>query len=485
MRLPSAAAKLIFLLLLSTTGLAIEVGEFELQRSGPAGFQGRLELIDIGAAEIKDISVKIADDAYFSNLGIERSAYLDILDIAIVRLGTQTYINVSSDQSINKKYLIVLLEIIWPGSAMLKEFAVLLKQSEPGSAVEADSSNGSQEFVLTRRNETLWRIATKTRPSERVSVNQHMLAIYELNPNAFIEGNMNLVKTDFKLRIPSELDALQIKSSEAVNKINEQSTQYREMLNRSEQTVQLPAKAPMRGGEVRIFSEGSSQVEDDKSESGWAVRGPELLIEKELLDQRIKELTQKFSEERLYANQRLSEKDAQIDSLETEVNELLEKLGRAQAELKRSVGVLGSFTEWVKGFVGGAASLTTYIVAGLVLVGLIVLGIRKSSLRNDESIEDLSIDEFDSESNATLESTQKPSEPTVSVSKPEDYEKELEEESYTITTKINLAKANIEINKIEAAKDILKEVIDEGDESERDQASDILDSLNSKETNKT
>ena len=241
----------------------------------------------------------------------------------------------------------------------------------------------------------------------------------------------------------------------------------------------------MRGGEVRIFSEGSSKVEDDKTESDWSVRGPELLQEKELLDQRIKELTQKFSEERLYANQQLSEKDAQIDSLETQVNELLEKLGRAQAELKRSVGVLGSFTEWVKGFVGGAASLTTYIVAGLVLVGLIVLGIRKSSLRNDESIEELSIDEFDSESNSTLESTQKPSEPTVSISKPEDYEKELEEESYTITTKINLAKANIEINKIEAAKDILKEVIDEGDESERDQATDILDSLNSKETDKT
>ena len=203
MRLPSAAAKLIFLLLLSTTGLAIELGEFELQRSGPAGFQGRLALIDIGNAEIKDISVKIADDAYFSNLGIERSAYLDILEIAIGRIGAQTYINVSSDQSINKNYLIVLLEIIWPGSAMLKELAVLLKQSEPGSAEEADSSNnGSQEFVLTRRNETLWRIATKTRPSERVSVNQHMLAIYELNPEAFIEGNMNLVKTDFRLRIP-------------------------------------------------------------------------------------------------------------------------------------------------------------------------------------------------------------------------------------------------------------------------------------------
>ena len=72
----------------------------------------------------------------------------------------------------------------------------------------------------------------------------------------------------------------------------------------------------------------------------------------------------------------------------------------------------------------------------------------------------------------------------VSVSKSEHYENELEEESYTISTKINLAKANIEINKIEAAKDILKEVIDEGDESEIEQATDILDSIDSKDADK-
>ena len=54
-----------------------------------------------------------------------------------------------------------------------------------------------------------------------------------------------------------------------------------------------------------------------------------MLREKELLDQRIKELTQKFSEERVYANEQLSEKNAQIESLETEVSELLAKLGRA------------------------------------------------------------------------------------------------------------------------------------------------------------
>ena len=164
---------------------------------------------------------------------------------------------------------------------------------------------------------------------------------------------------------------------------------------------------------------------------------------------------------------------------------MLAKLGRAQTELKRSVGVLRSFTEWVKAFVQGAASLTTYIVTGLVLVGLIVLGIRKSSVRKDESIEDLSIDEVDLEPEANSEPTQKPSELTVSVSKSEHYENELEEESYTISTKINLAKANIEINKIEAAKDILKEVIDEGDENEREQAADILDSIDSKDADKT
>ena len=129
--------------------------------------------------------------------------------------------------------------------------------------------------------------------------------------------------------------------------------------------------------------------------------------------------------------------------------------------------------------------MTTYFVTGLVLVGLIVLGIRKSSVRKEESIEDQSIDGVDLEPKTASERTGTPFEPIISVSKSEDYEKELEEESYTISTKINLAKANIEINKIEAAKERLKEVIDEGDESEREQATDILDSIDSKDAEKT
>ena len=68
-----------------------------------------------------------------------------------------------------------------------------------------------------------------------------------------------------------------------MNRIKDQSAQYREMLNRSRQSLELPAKAPIRGGDVKIFSEGSAQVEGNKPENSWVVRGPELLREKELM----------------------------------------------------------------------------------------------------------------------------------------------------------------------------------------------------------
>ena len=83
-----------------------------------------------------------------------------------------------------------------------------------------------------------------------------------------------------------------------------------------------------------------------------------------------------------------------------------------------------------------------------------------------------------------MDSIEKQHEPTVSALNSEEYERELEEESYTTSTKINLAKANIEIDKIEAAQDILKEVIDEGDDEQREQAEDLLKSINAKDSGK-
>lgn len=52
-------------------------------------------------------------------------------------------------------------------------------------------------------SEHLWRIAMVVRGEYPVSLQQTMLAILRLNPNAFVEGNVNGLKAGYTLRLPS------------------------------------------------------------------------------------------------------------------------------------------------------------------------------------------------------------------------------------------------------------------------------------------
>ena len=461
---------------------ALELGAFELQSNDNDGFQGRIALLDVGAIEYDTVSVKIADDRFFSDLDIERSAYLDGLEVYARRDAEGAFIEVIGSQRVDKKFLVVLLEISWPGSAMLREFAILFgKSSDAPARLTATESKG---VLYTQKNETLWRIASKTRPSESVSVNQQMAAIYRLNPEAFIEGNMNLVKTDYKLTIPTEQQSLILDESKAVQLVKDQTRRYSDILNRDSMPVKLPTKSPLFKGDVEILPQEESRAIEATGTDNWIVRGPQLLKEKELLDKRIKEITKKYSEERLYVNQQLEAKDEQIEALTIQVDDLLKKLGQVRRELTQKVGFLDTFVRSMKVFFQGNAPLPVYLVFGVFLVALIVWSIRRSSVQRQDLDEELLQEDFKAIVDPQIDPVEKQQEPTVSSINTEDYEKELEEESYTTSTKINLAKANIEIDKIEAAQDILKEVIDEGDDEQREQAEDLLKSINAKDPGK-
>ena len=102
-------------------------------------------------------------------------------------------------------------------------------------------------------------------------------------------------------------------------------------MNRTD-SVELPPKTATFAGNVQIFAEEKINASSKESSSSWVLRGPKLLEEKAQLEKRIADLTQKYSEERLYVNRQLLEKDEQIEALTTQVDELLMKLGRARNE---------------------------------------------------------------------------------------------------------------------------------------------------------
>ncbi|ATC57104.1 FimV/HubP family polar landmark protein [Vibrio anguillarum] len=79
------------------------------------------------------------------------------------------------------------------------------------------NSQPSTFFGPTLDSDTLWSIATRLRPSNNVTVQQTLLAIYRLNPQAFENQNIHSLIPGSNLRVPSLAQVNSASTQEAVN----------------------------------------------------------------------------------------------------------------------------------------------------------------------------------------------------------------------------------------------------------------------------
>ncbi|KYN88705.1 hypothetical protein ATY35_02420 [Vibrio cidicii] len=77
------------------------------------------------------------------------------------------------------------------------------EQVERANAPLPSSNQPSTFYGPTTENETLWSVASRLRPANNVSVQQTLLAIYRLNPQAFENQNIHSLIPGSNLRIPS------------------------------------------------------------------------------------------------------------------------------------------------------------------------------------------------------------------------------------------------------------------------------------------
>ncbi|MEY8688837.1 MAG: FimV/HubP family polar landmark protein, partial [Leptothrix sp. (in: b-proteobacteria)] len=79
--------------------------------------------------------------------------------------------------------------------------ATLMAQQPPATAMAGDAPF---TFRPTAEKDTLWTIVAETVPlGPQVSVNQAMVAILRQNPNAFVRGNLHVLRKGVALTIPS------------------------------------------------------------------------------------------------------------------------------------------------------------------------------------------------------------------------------------------------------------------------------------------
>ncbi|MDT1011044.1 FimV/HubP family polar landmark protein [Plesiomonas shigelloides] len=110
------------------------------------------------------------------------------------------------------------MEVVGPdGTPSAAQGRTAITQPAPvRSATSGHTASRARVYGPTKASETLWSIASRVRPSNRVSVQQTIGALYRLNPSAFELDNLHGLKPGSRLRLPT-LSQVRAENTATVN----------------------------------------------------------------------------------------------------------------------------------------------------------------------------------------------------------------------------------------------------------------------------
>ena len=249
---------------------ALGLGDITLRSSLNQPLVAEIQLLEVGDLTEAEILVGLASQEDFERVGVDRPFFLTDLRYQ-VRLGTPRgdVIVVTSRKPVREPYLNFIVQVRWPSGRLLREYTVLMDlpvfSDSPAGAVapaesdfsddfsSSDDSAANDDFVPrsefgeqqvvqddfvddtavadgtygpVRANDTLWDIAAAARPDQSISIQQTMIAIQSLNPEAFINNNINLLKRGQVLRLPSRDQVRDISLQQANARVAAQNDEW-------------------------------------------------------------------------------------------------------------------------------------------------------------------------------------------------------------------------------------------------------------------
>ena len=247
-------------LFLASEVQALGLGDIRLDSALNEPLRAEIELLSATPEELESLRVGLASAETFERYGIDRPVFLTTLDFDVVARGGSQVVSIRSPEPVTEPFVTFLVEANWSRGRLLREYTVLLdpptfapppatstteavtapRQTQqadrgrierpapaPTPAARAPADSGpafdttAGDDYRVARGDTLWRIAERVRPDERLSMNQTMLAIYEANPEAFA-GNINVLRANARLRIPSADEIFRIGRGQALSEIRRQ-----------------------------------------------------------------------------------------------------------------------------------------------------------------------------------------------------------------------------------------------------------------------
>lgn len=308
----AAAALLLMGALAAGQANALTLGGMTVQSNLGEPLRAQVQVSDLTPAESASLNVQGASPAAFQAAGIEYSAALAGMQVTVERrAGNQAVVRITGNRPANEPFVEVLLEASWAGGRLSRNYTVLLDppptgqrtpqqaplapqiapaplpapvivptpspapapvlaprpapaplaprpvpQPRPPAAVPAPAPAAGQTTV--RPGDTAGRIAARTK-APNVSLDQMLVAMLQSNPDAFINGNINRIRSGAVLNVPTEAEAAATPAPEARQIVIAQSRDFNEFRRRlAAGAPSVASAAPQRQASGSV----QTQVED-------------------------------------------------------------------------------------------------------------------------------------------------------------------------------------------------------------------------------
>lgn len=216
---------------------ALGLGELTLKSTLNQPLVAEIELLDVKDLTAAEVVPSLASADDFAKAGVDRQAFLnDLTFTPVLNASGKSVLRVTSSQPLSEPMVKFLVQVMWPNGRLLRDYSVLLDPSKfspetaDAAAQTAPAINapvtGSTAQHVTAPRDTLWEIAAKARNGG--SIQQTMLAIQALNPDAFIDGNINRLKAGAVLRLPDATQSTSLAQSQAIAQVAAQNKAWRE-----------------------------------------------------------------------------------------------------------------------------------------------------------------------------------------------------------------------------------------------------------------
>lgn len=245
---------------------ALGLGELSVKSTLNQPLVAEIELTEAQGLEASQVVPSLATTADFAQAGVTRQAFLnDLTFTPVINASGKSVLRITSSRPVREPFVKFLVQVLWPNGRLLREYSLLLDPpkyspeaaaaaaaASPAAAAQLPSTAPTAEqptaptpapevsapvppapaaetkpaSYTTSNNDTLWEIAEKVRNGG--TVQQTMLAIQALNPDAFIGGNINRLKKGQVLRLPTPAQSTTMPQPKAITEVAAQNDAWRQ-----------------------------------------------------------------------------------------------------------------------------------------------------------------------------------------------------------------------------------------------------------------